>query len=145
MLGYDTLYYREVDAYTLISRAIREDRQILTRKSHLMERKNSKPHTFFIKDNDPSKQIIEVLAHYKLTINPRLCGTRCLRCNEKLKEIAVDQAVSRVPEYVINTQNNFSTCPHCKRIYWKGTHYANMRKTVNRLKNELSYLHNNIE
>ena len=134
MLGYDTLYFQETDDDTLVKRPIRENRQLLTRKTHLIKRKDSKGHILFIRDNDPSKQIIEVLQYCKLTPNPLSIGTRCLICNEKLKAIAVDQAASQVPDYVLHTQKKFSTCPQCKKIYWKGTHFENMQKTVNLLK-----------
>jgi uncharacterized protein with PIN domain len=138
MLGYDTLYFRKIDENTLLKRAFEEGRQILTRKIHLINRKESRCNTFFIKDNDPSKQLMEVLEYYKLTINPLTIGTRCLRCNKKLKSIPLDQVASQVPDYVISTQKHFSTCPRCNKIYWKGTHYENMVKTVKRLKGEPS-------
>jgi len=133
MLGYDTLYFQRIDDPTLLKRALGEDRQILTRKTHLINRKDSRCNTLFIKDNDPSKQIIEVIEHYKLTINPLIIGTRCLICNEKLKAIPVDQVESQIPDYVISTQKHFSACPKCNKIYWKGTHYENMLKTVKQL------------
>lgn len=133
MLGYDTLYFQRIDDPTLLKRALGEDRQILTRKTHLINRKDSRCNTLFVKDNDPSKQIIEVIEHYKLTINPLIIGTRCLICNEKLKAIPVDQVESQIPDYVISTQKHFSACPKCNKIYWKGTHYENMLKTVKQL------------
>ena len=136
MLGYDTLYFQRIDDPTLLKRALGEDRQILTRKTHLINRKDSRCNTLFIKDNDPSKQIIEVIEHYKLTINPLIIGTRCLICNEKLKAIPVDQVESQIPDYVISTQKHFSACPKCNKIYWKGTHYENMLKTVKQLEGE---------
>ena len=133
MLGYDTLYFHRIDDPTLIKHAVGEGRQILTRKTHLITRKDSRCNTLFIEDNDPSKQIIEVIEHYKLTINPLIIGTRCLICNEKLKAIPVDQVESQIPDYVISTQKHFSACPKCNKIYWKGTHYENMLKTVKQL------------
>ena len=136
MLGYDTLYFQRIDDPTLLKRALGEGRQILTRKTHLINRKGSRCNTLFIKDNDPSKQIIEVIEHYTLTINPLIIGTRCLICNEKLKAIPVDQVESQIPDYVISTQKHFSACPKCNKIYWKGTHYENMLKTVKQLEGE---------
>jgi uncharacterized protein with PIN domain len=136
MLGYDTLYFQRIDDPTLLKRALGEGRQILTRKTHLISRKESRCNTLFIKDNDPSKQLIEVIEHYNLSINPLMIGTRCLTCNEKLKAIPVDQVESQIPDYIISTQKHFSSCPRCNKIYWKGTHYENMLKTVKHLAGE---------
>ena len=136
MLGYDTLYFQKIDDSTLLKRAIEEGRQVLTRKMDLHNRKESTCNTLFIKNNDPSKQTIEVLQHYQLTVNPLIIGTRCLVCNQKLKTIPVDQVASQIPDYVISTQKNFSACPLCNKIYWKGTHYENMLKTVKLLEGD---------
>ena len=58
MLGYDTLYSQRMDDPTLLKRAVGGGRQILTRKTCLINRKESRGITLFIKDNDPSKQLI---------------------------------------------------------------------------------------
>jgi uncharacterized protein with PIN domain len=36
----------------------------------------------------------------------------------------------RVPEFVYETQEAFSTCPECGRYFWHGTHYASMLEQV---------------
>jgi uncharacterized protein with PIN domain len=134
MLGYDSLYFREGNDTILVTRAIGEDRQILTRKTQLLKRKDCKDNIFFINYNEPSRQIIQVIKHYNLTLNPLLFGTRCLICNSRLKQIPVDLVSTKVPDYVFNTKKNFSTCPHCKKIYWKGTHFENMLNTLSQIK-----------
>ena len=134
MLGYDTLYFREGNDTMLVKRAISEDRQILTRRTHLVRRKDCKDNFLFITYNEPTRQLIQVIKHYNLTVNPLLCGSRCLVCNNRLEQIPVDLVRAQVPDYVLNTQKKFSFCPHCKKIFWKGTHYENMLKTVSQIK-----------
>ena len=134
MLGYDTLYFRQIDDPTLLKRAGEDGCQILTRKTNLLKRKENRCNILLISDNDPSKQTIQVLAHYQLTINPLRVGTRCLICNQKLKTIPAHQVESQIPDYVISTQKNFSACPQCNKIYWQGTHYENMLKTAKHIK-----------
>jgi uncharacterized protein with PIN domain len=133
MLGCDTLYFRETKDDLLVACAVREKRQLLTRNTQLRQRNDIKDYLFFISHNDPLKQLGEVIEHYKLTIKPYAAFTRCLICNQKLKEIKPEQIRSRVPDYVINTQKNFSTCSRCNRIFWRGTHYENMKKTLTRI------------
>jgi len=133
MLGCDTLYFRETNDDELVARTVKEKRQLLTRKTHLMQRNDIKDYLFFISHNDPLKQLGEVIEHYKLTSVPPAAFTRCLICNQKLKESTPERIRSRVPDYVVNTQKHFLTCSSCKRIYWRGTHYENMQKTLKRI------------
>jgi len=133
MLGYDTLYFRETKDDLLVACAVREKRQLLTRKTQLRQRNDIQDYLFFVSDNDPLKQLGEVIAHYQLTIMPPAPFTRCLICNQRLKEISPEQIGSLLPDYVRNTQKNFSRCPNCKRIFWRGTHYENMKKVLTRI------------
>ena len=61
--------------------------------------------------------------------------SRCLRCNEPLLELPEEEAGERVPPYVYETQRRFFECPVCRRIYWRGTHWTNMRGELARLRN----------
>ena len=133
MLGYDTLYFRETKDNLLVACAVREKRQLLTRKTQLRQRNDIQDYLYFISDNDPLKQLGAVIAHYQLTIMPPAAFTRCLICNQRLKEIGPEQIRSRLPDYVITTQKHFSTCSRCKRIFWRGTHYENMKKALTRI------------
>ncbi|KPJ60286.1 MAG: hypothetical protein AMJ42_01530 [Deltaproteobacteria bacterium DG_8] len=130
ILGFDTLYYRDIEKDKLLALAVKENRQILTRKTSLKDRKDIKNLLLFIKENDPVKQLQEVIEHYNLKIKPQNVFTLCLICNQKLKEISAELIKDKVPDYVANTQKAFSFCPHCKRIFWKGTHYENMWQRI---------------
>jgi uncharacterized protein with PIN domain len=59
--------------------------------------------------------------------------TRCIGCNTVLESIPKEQARPAVPPYVFHTQKQFSRCPHCGRLYWKGTHEARIRDRLNKL------------
>jgi uncharacterized protein with PIN domain len=48
-------------------------------------------------------------------------------------EINKHLVVNRVPPRVSNTFDDFRSCGDCGRIYWKGTHYRNMKKLVDTL------------
>lgn len=129
-LGLDTLYYRDEKDNKLLALAVKENRQILTRKTSLKNRKDLKNQLLFIKANDPLKQLQEVIQHYNLKIQPPNLFTLCLICNQKLKEIPAEFVKDKVPDYVANTEKAFSTCPHCKRIFWQGTHHKNMWRII---------------
>jgi uncharacterized protein with PIN domain len=125
ILGFDTLYYRNLSDETLLSIAREHNRQILTRKTSLKNRKDSINQLCFIKDNYPLNQLKEVIDFYHLKIDPCHIFSLCLSCNQKLEEVNLEQAKDRVPEYIAATQTEFSLCPLCKKIYWRGSHYEN--------------------
>ena len=125
ILGFDTLYYRNLNNETLLSLAREQKRQILSRKTHLKNSKDIKNQLCFIKDNHPLNQLKEVIDFYQLKIDLHHIFSLCLTCNQKLEEVNLEQVKDRVPEYIATTQKEFSLCPLCKKIYWRGSHYEN--------------------
>jgi uncharacterized protein with PIN domain len=59
--------------------------------------------------------------------------TRCLRCNTVIVPVGSTEVEGLVPEYVLATQESFSRCPSCSRVYWKGTHTARALEEIRRL------------
>ncbi|MFZ5845151.1 MAG: Mut7-C RNAse domain-containing protein, partial [Patescibacteria group bacterium] len=56
--------------------------------------------------------------------------SRCTICNQELSSIDKTKIKEKVPVYVYNTQENFFICAVCNRIYWQGTHWGNVKKTL---------------
>lgn len=133
MLGFDTLYLRTSDDDLLIARALGEKRRLLTRKTQLIRHRELGDYLFFIADNDPLRQLKEVIEHYHLTSVPHAAFTRCLICNHRLTQVEPAQVGSLLPDYVKNSHKHFSICPGCQRVFWRGTHYENMRNILERL------------
>ena len=61
ILGFDTIFYRNMGNDKLVALAVKENRQILTRKTSLKDRKDINNQVLFIKENDPVKQLLEIL------------------------------------------------------------------------------------
>lgn len=122
ILGYDTLYYPEIDDRELIMRSVEEDRLILTRDTRLIKWRIARRH-LFVREDDVRNQLRQVIAELGLDTSS-LLFTRCCECNGELAPFEKGDALGRVPVYVYQTQEKFSICSNCKRIYWKGTHYA---------------------
>ena len=129
MLGFDTLYARSRTPQELVQKALEQQRIILTRRTTFL--KNKKAAAFsFITSNAPADQLREVVAACsikKASIRP---FTICLCCNVPLADLAKEAAEGRVPDYVLTTVNHFAACPCCSRVYWQGTHYANMADRI---------------
>ena len=59
-----------------------------------------------------------------------------MECNEPLCSIEKEKAEGRVPTYVFQTQKEFSWCPDCQKIYWKGTHWILALEKLEALKKD---------
>ena len=59
--------------------------------------------------------------------------TRCVECNDPLRPIVKEQIADTVPPYVLETQNVFSICPGCRRVFWAATHQQLMVEELKRL------------
>jgi uncharacterized protein with PIN domain len=132
MLGYDTLYFAEEDLHQLIHLAREEGRTILTRDTKLAM-KRPKDRIITITQDNPSRQIEEVVQKNRLSLDDEILFHRCLLCNEQLVEIPHQEADGKVPDFIFNQQKDFYRCPKCQRIYWKGSHLDNMQKKVSEL------------
>jgi len=130
ILGYDTLYYRDREQDKLLELAMKENRHILTRKTSLKNRKDLKNLLLFIKENDPVKQLKEVIDYYNLKIQRHNIFSLCIICNQKLEGIQAERVKDIVPDYIANTQKSFRICSHCKKIFWRGTHYENILQRI---------------
>ncbi len=132
ILGFDTVYYNQDKPSSLIIQALRDERIILTRNQRLPQARGLK--IVLIKNEKIKKQVAEILQTLKIVLEPEMMFSRCILCNTELVYITKDEVKDKVPEYVFNTQEDFLTCPQCNRIYWQGTHWGNVRKTLEEIK-----------
>jgi uncharacterized protein with PIN domain len=100
-----------------------EHRLILTRDRKL--KRKQPPDFLFIESDHHREQLRQVI---------QACGfsplnkpfTRCLECNLILQPRSKAAIEKIVPAYVFSTQENFSWCPQCGRVYWPATHHQRM-------------------
>jgi uncharacterized protein with PIN domain len=59
--------------------------------------------------------------------------TLCIEDNHPLQEINREAVNDKLPPYVFKTQKEFMECPHCGRIYWRGTHWQAMTARLQQL------------
>lgn len=130
-LGYDVAYENSIDDKVLVERAEAEGRVILTRDLLLIERRKAVSRSFFIRGNDLWGQLRQVTEAFPA--DERLFLSRCLRCNLRLEDIEKSLVKGRVAPYVYETNERFSLCAGCGRIYWAGTHALRMAEAIKKL------------
>ncbi|RII28828.1 MAG: hypothetical protein CXR31_02840 [Geobacter sp.] len=135
VVGCDVAYVPALDDAELVARAREEGRLILTRDTLLIRRRWAREHHFFIVGDHWRDQLRQVVTAFG--IDPfRHILTRCLECNEPLRDVVMTAVADRVPPYVHETQELFRECPACGRIYWGGTHRERMVAELEKLLGE---------
>ena len=129
ILGYDTHFDPNLDDHQLVRLARAQDRVLLTRDRELARRRGLS--VLLVTSERLDAQIGQVLAEFSL--EPDRSHSRCPVCNEPLAEMDREIARSRVPAYVARTQQVFKSCPACRRIYWRGSHWQQMNDQLARM------------
>jgi uncharacterized protein with PIN domain len=135
ILGYDTAYEKVVTDDVLIERALRENRWLLTRDRRLVQRKLLRGRHTLIASDDVEGQLRQL--HRDLTIDLDVNhqrGYRCADCNVVLTSISHDDAAPLVPPFVSQQYREFLQCPHCRRVFWPGTHWDDLRTRLAAMK-----------
>ncbi len=125
LLGFDVLYDRTLSDNEILRLALEQNRVILTRDTALAARPLAGNH-LFIESDQVQEQLDQVRSSFPGALSPL---TRCSVCNAPLKRLAKQDVLDLVPIYVFETEEDFSRCESCGRIYWKGTHVGRMRST----------------
>jgi hypothetical protein len=125
ILGYDTAYL-SADDHVLVRLARAEGRILVTRDTELARRRGLR--AVLMESERVEEQVRQLLDDLGLTAGSSF--SRCPVCNTPLEEVGKEAVADRVPPYVLRTQERFSRCLGCGRIYWRGTHWARMRKRI---------------
>ena len=134
LTGFDTLYDNGYDDAEIVDIAEREGRIALTRDRELLKRRTL-THGCFVHALKPEQQAAEIFARLDLARSARPFSL-CLECNSPLRPIDKAEVVDRVPPGVVDRHTRFSTCDHCGRVFWEGSHWQRMRQIVARLLKE---------
>jgi len=123
IIGQDAAYGPHLSGYGLIHSARREGRLILTRDRTLV--KKNLPAVLLIQSDRFREQLKQVIEAFQL--DPlKNAFTRCTECNAPLQPVGKESVQEKVPSYVYSTQERFSACARCGRIYWPATHQRKM-------------------
>lgn len=128
IIGFDCLYFNEIDDKELMEISEREGRIIVTRDWNLYRFVPTQRY-LHIKSQRAWDQLKEVCDHFK--INPfERSFERCIVCNSLLVRVDKERVKSRVPPKSYQWKDEFYECEGCRRVYWAGTHHEAMLKSI---------------
>ena len=133
LLGFDTLYYHDINDTQLIRIAKEQGRFILTRDTRLIKIKGIQDNLLIISNNS-FQQLLEVIRALKLKDFHLL--SRCVSCNGQLSRLLDKTEIKdAVPDFVFLNFHIFLICRNCGKIYWEGTHPKLFKKKLSELLN----------
>jgi uncharacterized protein with PIN domain len=134
MLGFDAALLHDATDEQLLDISLKEERALLSkdRKLHanpLLTRK------YRVLSDDVREQLLEILNRFDLfsSIAP---FTRCIRCNTILAIVAKEKILDRLPPKAVEYYDEYTYCAPCDRIYWKGSHYREMKQFIDEIRRE---------
>ena len=128
ILGFDVLYYRDIDDREVVRIAREQERTILTRDTQLSNRRGL-PGVIFIEKDDVLGQLSQITA--MLDFSQAALSGRCVICNGLLDEVPQKEEIrDLVPEYIYLNLPRFMRCRGCGKVYWEGSHHRGIRDKV---------------
>ena len=127
ILGYNTALYPGNADPNFLKSATKEGRIALTRRKNLAGRLPSGNLVIIQSDNvlDQLREIMETLSFLP---DPARMFSVCLRCNCELSEVSREEISGMVPDYIFASHTEFHMCPHCKSVFWPGTHIEKVQR-----------------
>lgn len=146
LFGFDSEYRRALSDEELIDLALEEGRVLLTRDLDLYRRaKRRGVETLLIEGRTEAEKLAEVAIRFgvELKVDPR--ESRCPRCDAPLRRVEKEEVRGRVPPRTYEVYEDFWLCEGCGQVYWRGTHWRNIKRVLEEAKNlllEKKALHN---
>ncbi|GAO34983.1 hypothetical protein SCT_0363 [Sulfuricella sp. T08] len=112
----------------ILREAIVEGRWLLTADRKITEHKAAKGHVIQLPFGSLDLQAAVLSNQFDIDWLSH-AFTRCLMDNTLLQPATPEHA-QQVPDDVRQTEDELLVCPHCGRVYWRGSHYKRMRRKL---------------
>jgi len=124
MAGFDTIYRNTIADDEIEQLALEEGRIVLTRDRELLKRRGVE-FGCYVRPLHAQEQFRLVFDRYRLAERARPF-TLCLHCNAPLRSVPKAEVLDRLPPAVRASQEEFTVCDCCGRVFWKGSHWKRM-------------------
>ncbi|MGY1696853.1 Mut7-C RNAse domain-containing protein [Geodermatophilus sp. SYSU D00814] len=133
LLGLDTAWSPEArapdaDDAELVAAAVAGDRVLLTQDRGLLMRR-ALPAGAWVRGATPDEQLADVLDRFRPPLAPL---TRCPACNGVPGPVPPAEVATLVEPGTWRTATEFTRCPDCGRVYWRGAHARRIDELVAR-------------
>lgn len=128
LLGFDVLYYPDIDDRDVVKIARQQHRTVLTRDTQLLRNTGLRDY-IFIKSNDIFDQLHEIKG--RLNFSEPVPSRRCAICNGDILKVSQKKEIREyVPDFIYHNFNDFTKCGDCGKVYWEGTHQKMIKEKI---------------
>lgn len=126
LFGFDCLYRNDYSDEAVAKISANDGRIVLTRDRRLLYAKAIE-HGYWVRAVNVELQVGEVFSRFDLHGLSRPFA-RCLLCNGELAPVPKAEVLDRLEPKTKRYYEVFYRCRACRRIYWEGSHIADMRR-----------------
>ena len=131
ILGEDVKYSRSLNDEQLIKTAKAENRILLSRDLKLYQQARKRGvNTILVKGATEAEKLASLSKRFNFKLEIDVTISRCPKCNTPIRPISKDKIQERIPEATSTYYNEFWECPGCGQIYWRGSHWKRIEKTL---------------
>lgn len=135
MLGHNVKYSNSLDDTQLLMIAKKERRVLLTKDLELYQRALTRGiKAFYVDGQTEAENLAKLSKKFGISLEVDMAVSRCPKCNARVRPIQRDKVAGRVEGSTFSRYSEFWECPKCEQIYWKGAHWARIRKTLEEAK-----------
>ncbi len=133
--GFDAEYFKRGSDQSMITRARRGGRVILTADRGLCELARRRGTSCLLVTGRTDRERIGTLVLEARRASTRLQAgdSRCALCNRVLVPVEKEMLVGRVPETILRRHRLFYKCGSCEKAYWRGKHWDRLRRILKEL------------
>jgi len=138
MLGHDVEYFNSLADDELIAVAKSEQRVLLTRDLKLYQRAAAEGvKVFLVEGKTEHENLAELARKYDFKLEIDVSISRCPKCNSEIRPIRKEEVIARIPESTAKFYDEYWECQNCRKIYWQGSHWKRINKTLSQAKDIL--------
>ncbi|HIP66102.1 MAG TPA: hypothetical protein EYH08_06235 [Pyrodictium sp.] len=138
MLGYDTIYDRNMPDWKQLEIAAEQGRILLTRDRGLYIRARKRGiRSLLVHGDNIVDRLYTVAKTFKLRLEIDPDNTRCPLCNTPLRRVDKSEVRGRVPPKVYERHDTFWICSGCGQVYWRGGHWRGIIATLEEVKRRM--------
>jgi uncharacterized protein with PIN domain len=129
LLGLDAAWSPDADDADLVARAGAEDRALLTQDRGLLMRSAVRSRGALVRGDGADEQLADVLDRFAASLAPL---TRCTACGGGLEPVPKPEIEHLLMPGTRRSYADFSRCPVCRRVFWRGAHARRIDEMVTR-------------
>lgn len=126
ILGLDVAYHPDADDPKLADQSAAERRVLLTQDRGLLRRRAVVAGAL-VRGAGTADQLDDVLDRFAPPLAP---WTRCAQCGGVLQPVPREQVLAELQPGTRRSYQDFSRCPRCGRVYWRGAHARRLDQIV---------------